>query len=313
MYSNIEEAIEAIKNGEVIIVGSDKNESGGSFICGVELHASEKINLITANGHRINCKDEPEITTDLMRLAKLEEAGICCEVTSTDGQNMNHEELLKLAEKYDLKFITSEALNEYLEKNNPFVKREVEVIIPTKHGDFDVYAYYDRVNNKEHLALVRGEINENMLCRVHSECLTGDVFGSKRCDCGEQLDRSMELINENGSGIILYLRQEGRGIGLINKLKAYELQDTGIDTYDANIKLGFKPDMREYDIAANILKDLNISSIDLITNNPEKISELDKHGIVVNSRVALNIRPNEKNLTYLKTKKEKMGHLLEDL
>lgn len=310
MNSNIEEAIEAIKSGEVIIVGSER---GGNFVCGVELLTNEKINLITAHGRKLNCKNQPEIATDLMRLAKLEKVGICCEVKSAEGKIMNYEEVLHLAKKYDLKFITSEVLNEYLKKNNPFVKREAEVIIPTKHGDFKTYAYFDRVNNKEHLALVKGEIKENMLCRVHSECLTGDVFGSKRCDCGEQLDKSMELINEKGGGIILYLRQEGRGIGLINKLKAYELQDTGIDTYDANIKLGFDPDMREYDIAANILDDLNIGSVDLITNNPEKISELKKYGIVINSRVALNISPNEKNLNYLKTKKQRMGHLLDEL
>ncbi|KWT90917.1 bifunctional 3,4-dihydroxy-2-butanone-4-phosphate synthase/GTP cyclohydrolase II [Candidatus Magnetominusculus xianensis] len=257
---------------------------------------------------------QTEGSVDLAKLAGLIPAGVICEILNDDGTMARVPELMEFAAKHQLKIVTIEDLIEYRLKNERLIKKVANVNMPTIFGgDFKAIAYENAVDANVHLALIKGNItaNEPVLVRVHSECLTGDVFGSRRCDCGQQLQKAMEIIDKEGCGVILYMRQEGRGIGLANKLKAYELQDQGMDTVEANIELGFKDDLRDYGIGAQILVDLGIKQIALMTNNPRKIVGLDGYGIEIVKRVPIEIVPCDKNLVYLKTKKKKMGHILD--
>ena len=253
-----------------------------------------------------------EATVDLMRIAGLEECGLCCEIMREDGDMMRTSELIGFAREYGLKIITVEDLIQYRKHHEKWVEKASDAAFPTRYGNFRICGYVNKVTGEHHVAVIKGDIttDEPVLCRMHSECLTGDVFGSLRCDCGEQLAEALRRIEKAGRGVLLYLRQEGRGIGLINKLRAYELQDRGMDTVEANIALGFKPDLREYDTGAAILADLGVRKLILMTNNPLKINGLDHYGIEVAGRDPIEMTCNEKNAAYLYTKYKKMGHML---
>jgi 3,4-dihydroxy 2-butanone 4-phosphate synthase/GTP cyclohydrolase II len=259
---------------------------------------------------------QTEGSVDLARLAGLYPAGVICEIMNDDGTMARMPQLREFSEKHGLRIVTIRDLIQYRMRMERLVRRVATVQMPTRYGgEFTAIAFNNDVDPNLHIALVKGEVkpDEAVLVRVHSECLTGDVFGSKRCDCGDQLHRAMEMIQREGRGIILYMRQEGRGIGLSNKLRAYELQDKGLDTVEANLKLGFKPDLRDYGIGAQILVNLGVRKMKLMTNNPKKIVGLEGYGLKVVERVSLEARPNEKNLIYLKTKKKKLGHMLENV
>ncbi len=259
---------------------------------------------------------QTEGSVDLARLAGLYPAGVICEVMSDDGTMARLPELLEFSRQHGLKVVTIKDLIRYRMRAERFVHRVSTTKLPTDFGgEFTVIAYGNDMDSNVHIALVKGEIGQedDVLVRVHSECLTGDVFGSKRCDCGEQLHSAMRMIDEKGQGVILYMRQEGRGIGLVNKLKAYELQDKGLDTVEANIKLGFKPDLRDYGIGAQMLVDLGVRKMRLMTNNPKKIVGLEGYGLKVAERVPIEMNPHERNLVYLKTKKKKLGHILNNV
>lgn len=259
---------------------------------------------------------QTEGSVDMARLARLYPAGVICEIMSDDGTMARVPELTEFAKRHNLKIVTIKDLIKYRMRTELFVKRLATVKLPTTFGgDFTAIAYTNDIDNIVHIALVKGDIkpDEPILVRVHSQCLTGDVFSSERCDCGEQLHKAMEKIKKEGKGVILYMKQEGRGIGLINKLRAYELQDKGLDTVEANIKLGFKPDLRDYGIGAQILVDLGVRKMKLMTNNPKKIVGLEGYGLKVVERVPIETRPNERNIAYLKTKKKKMGHILDNV
>ena len=267
--------------------------------------------LRARNGGVLVRAGHTEATIDLMRLAGLSLAGVICEIMNPDGSMARVPDLVEFSKKHGLKICSIADLIKYRLSKEKMVRRVAETALPTPSGEFKLYLYESSIDGQAHMALVLGDIRQPpVLVRVHSQCLTGDVFGSWRCDCGPQLQSALKLIKENGRGVILYLRQEGRGIGLVNKIKAYSLQDEGLDTVEANEKLGFKPDLRDYGIGAQILASLGLKKMKLLTNNPRKIVGLDGYGLQVVERVSIEMEPNENNLKYLQTKRDKLGHLL---
>lgn len=395
-YNTIEEAVEALRKGEIILVTDDEDrENEGDMICAAEFATTENVNFMATHAKGLICmpmdeelcrklnlpqmvsentdnhstaftvsidgvdtttgisaversmtamacvRDDAkpedfrrpghmfplqarsggvlqrdghtEATVDLMKIAGLKPCGLCCEIMREDGTMMRSPEIAQMAEKWNMKFITIKALQEYRRQTEMQVVRAAKAKMPTRYGEFMVYGYQNTLNGEHHIALVKDDVTdgENVLCRVHSECMTGDAFGSSRCDCGQQYDAAMKAIEKEGRGVLIYLRQEGRGIGLINKIRAYELQDQGMDTVQANLALGFEEDSREYSVAAQILKELGVKSVELMTNNPLKMEGLETCGIQISGRRPIQMDPTPYDLFYLKTKQKKMGHLMQ--
>ncbi len=395
-FNSIDEAIEAIRAGEVIIIVDDEDrENEGDFVCAAEKTTPEIVNFMVRYGRGMVCvplteqrmedlqlgmmvdgntalhgtnftvtvdyvhgtttgisaadraatiraladpatrptdlarpghifplkavqggvlrrAGHTEAAADLGRLAGLQPVGVVCEILKEDGTMARTSELFAIAEEHSLKIITVNQLIEYRVKKEKLVKKEIVTHLPTRYGEFEIHLYTNTMDNKEHLALVKGDISDDapVLVRVHSECLTGDTFGSLRCDCKDQLNAAMMMVEREGRGVVLYMRQEGRGIGLANKLRAYNLQDSGFDTVQANLELGFRDDLRDYGIGAQILADLGIRKMRLLTNNPKKVVGLKSYGLEIVERVPIESMPNDINETYLRTKRDKMGHLI---
>lgn len=315
-HVDTETGISAFERAQTIRALADNNTKSSDF-----RRPGHVFPLIAKDRGVLVREGHTEATIDLMKIANLKEIGLCCEIMADDGHMLRGKAVVELAEKLGMKMTSVAEIKKYIKENKlDFSKNEENFLektniinLPTDHGKFKAISFYDKVEKKEHLALIKGKIDgENILTRIHSECLTGDVFSSNRCDCGNQLHKAMEMIDEKGEGIILYLRQEGRGIGLFNKIKAYHLQEEGYDTVDANIKLGFAPDLRNYKIACLMLKELGVKSIDLLTNNPDKIEQVEKYDIKVNKRVPIEIHSNHIDRIYLKTKADRMGHDLRE-
>jgi len=271
--------------------------------------------LIAKDGGTLIRAGHTEAVIDLMKLAGKKQAGVLCEVMREDGEMARHNDLKKFAKKHNLKMISIADIIAHRRKSDKLIEKVAQSKLPTEYGEFDLIIYKDSIKNKEHLVLKKGDISVDKpaLVRVHSECMTGDIFHSARCDCRNQLEESLKLIQKAKSGALVYLRHEGRGIGLSNKIKAYELQDKGFDTVEANNMLGFKDDLREYGIGAQILVDVGINELNLLTNNPKKVIGLEGYGLKIAKRISLEISPNKRNHKYLKTKKEKMGHILKNV
>ena len=269
--------------------------------------------IVGKDGGVLRRAGHTEASMDLARLAGLKPSGVICEILADDGTMARGKTLFEFAKKHNLKIISIADLIRYIRKTENLVKKVEEVNLPTKYGNFKLHLYEDIFDNNSHLALSLGDFNhkKSTLVRVHSECLTGDVFHSQRCDCGDQLETAMQMIANNKSGVIVYLKQEGRGIGLLHKIKAYRLQEGGLDTVEANEELGFSADLRDYGVGAQILKDLGITNITIMTNNPKKLVGLEGHGLNIVSRIPIKIKPNQNNKEYLKTKKSKLGHILD--
>lgn len=298
--SAYERAVTAVKSVDDAAKPEDFRRPGHMF----PLEAKEG-GVLQRMGHT-------EATVDLMKIAGLKECGLCCEIMKEDGNMMRTTELVEFSKKHNMKIITVSDLIDFRRKTERLATRVTVAEMPTKHGIFKAYGYVNKLNGEHHVALVKGDVStdEPVLCRVHSECLTGDAFGSLRCDCGEQLQEAMKRVEEKGRGVILYMRQEGRGIGLINKLRAYKLQDGGMDTVEANLALGFASDLRDYGIGAEILADLGVKDIILMTNNPMKVKGLEGYGLKIVGREPIEMTCNEKNEFYMYTKYKKMGHIL---
>ena len=269
--------------------------------------------IVGKDGGVLRRAGHTEASMDLARLAGLKPSGVICEILADDGTMARGKTLFDFAKKHNLKIISIADLIRYIRKTEKLVKKAEEVNLPTKYGNFKLHLYEDIFDNNSHLALSLGDFSheKSTLVRVHSECLTGDVFHSQRCDCGDQLETAMQMISNNKSGVIVYLKQEGRGIGLLHKIKAYRLQEGGLDTVEANEELGFSADLRDYGVGAQILKDLGITNITIMTNNPKKLVGLEGHGLNIVSRIPIKIKPNKNNKEYLKTKKSKLGHILD--
>ena len=269
--------------------------------------------IVGKDGGVLRRAGHTEASMDLARLAGLKPSGVICEILADDGTMARGKTLFEFAKKHNLKIISIADLIRYIRKTEKLVKKVEEVNLPTKYGNFKLHLYEDIFDNNSHLALSLGDFSheKSTLVRVHSECLTGDVFHSQRCDCGDQLETAMQMIANNKSGVIVYLKQEGRGIGLLHKIKAYRLQEGGLDTVEANEELGFSADLRDYGVGAQILKDLGITNITIMTNNPKKLVGLEGHGLNIVSRIPIKIKPNQNNKEYLKTKKSKLGHILD--